>query len=149
MKLHELKNKAGARKRKKRVGCGMGSGRGKTCCAGNKGQMARKGHKRKIGFEGGQMRLIRRLPKVGFNRNTGKKMVVINIGVLNDFLDGTEITPAFLRERGVIKGPANLMVKVLGDGKLSRRLVVKAHAFSESAKKNIEAAGGKCEILER
>jgi len=147
MNLHELKNKAGSKQRKKRVGNGMGSGRGKTCCAGHKGQLARKGHKRKIGFEGGQMRLIRRLPKIGFDSGVHKKIAVVNISALNDLPDGTEVTPDLMREKKFIKGPAKIAVKILGGGKLSRKLVVKAHAFSESAKGSIESAGGKCEVL--
>jgi len=109
--------------------------------------MARKGHKRKIGFEGGQMRLIRRLPKVGFKSAVHLDFAVVNVGVLEGLKDVSEVTPAVLRERQLVNGPQGITVKILGDGKLSRKLTVKAHAFSAGARNQIESAGGTCEIL--
>jgi len=144
--LHSLKNAPGARKRKMRVGRGIGSGKGKTCGSGHKGQMARKGHKHKLGFEGGQMRLIRRLPKRGFKHAQRQRLATVNVGALSRFEAGTEITEALLRAAGLVKGPAD-GVKILGDGKLDKKLVVKAHAFSGSARAKIEAAGGVCEVI--
>jgi large subunit ribosomal protein L15 len=145
MDLHSLRNTPGARHRRKRVGCGESSGHGKTSGRGNKGQMARKGHKRKIGFEGGQMPLIRRLPKRGFT-GSGAKFHLVNVGALAVFDAGCEVTPDVLRQSGLVKGRL-VKVKVLGDGDLDRKLLVKAHAFSATARAKIEAAGGTCEVM--
>lgn len=146
MKLHELKNSVGARKRRMRVGRGMASGKGKTSGRGHKGQYARSGHKHKPGFEGGQMRIIRRLPKRGFKSIAPRTILPVNVGDLSLFTDGQEITWAVLRSAGLAKGRCD-GVKILGTGELTRRLTVKATSFSASAKAKIEAAGGTCEIV--
>jgi large subunit ribosomal protein L15 len=146
MKLHKLQPAPGARKNRKRVGRGMGSGVGKTCGKGHKGQMARKGHKHKIGFEGGQMRLVRRLPKRGFNNPTRTVYVPVNVGALDRFEEGAEVTSAMLRAVGLAKGRFD-GVKILGRGELQKKMTVKAEAFSASARSKIEAAGGSCEVV--
>jgi large subunit ribosomal protein L15 len=145
--LHELINRPGARRPKKRVGCGESSGHGKTSGRGNKGQMSRSGHKRKANFEGGQMRLIRRVPKRGFTHNGATVLVPVNVGALVRFADGAEVTEAVLREAGVVRGVCD-GVKILGDGAVERRLTVRARAFSASARQKIEAAGGTCVVVE-
>ncbi|OGV61633.1 MAG: 50S ribosomal protein L15 [Lentisphaerae bacterium RIFOXYC12_FULL_60_16] len=147
MNLHQLKNSVGSRHRRRRVGRGMGSGVGKTCGAGHKGQLARKGHKRKIGFEGGQMRLIRRLPKIGFTNPTRIDYAVVNLGTLDRLPAGTLVTAALLREKALLRGRIGLPVKVLAVGELSHALTVEAHAFSSTAKAKIEAAGGSCKVV--
>ncbi len=144
MKLHELKNKKGARKPRKRVGRGMGSGMGKTSGAGHKGQMARSGHKHKPGFEGGQMKLIRRVPKRGFTKPNPVTLTPVNVGDLERFDSGAEVTLALLLQTGIVKG-ARQGVKLLGGGELTKKLTVKAQGFSASAKVKIEQAGGVCE----
>ena len=148
MKLHTLHNTPGARASRKRVGRGPGSGIGRTSTKGHKGQMAREGHKHKSGFEGGQMPLIRRIPKRGFRHAPAFVIQPINVGSLAVFDDGAEVTIQVLREKGILNGPKGLRVKILGEGDIGRRLVVKAHAFSASARAKIEAAGGKCEVAE-
>ncbi len=145
MNLHSLKNVQGARHRKMRVGSGPGSGKGKTCGRGHKGQYARSGHKHKLGFEGGQMRLLRRIPKRGFNRGLKKVFSHVSVSALECFDEGVEVTPALLRERGLLKGNSN--VKILGGGELKKKLIVKANAFSESARRQIVEAGGECSVL--
>ena len=140
MELHSLTNTIGARKRRKRVGRGCGSGMGKTSTRGHKGQNARKGHKQKLGFEGGQMPLIRRMPKRGFKNPARIAFFGVNVGALQDaFPAGSEVTPAALAEAGLAEAGR---VKILGSGDISVALTVKANAFSESAKAKIEAAGG-------
>jgi large subunit ribosomal protein L15 len=129
-----------------RVARGRASGKGKTAGRGHKGQMSRKGHKRKAGFEGGQMRLIRRIPKRGFGNPTRKEFLPVNVGELARIADGGEITPALLREKKLIKGRGD-GIKILGGGELNVRLTVKAHAFSSTARTKIEAAGGTCEVV--
>ena len=124
----------------------MGSGKGKTCGKGHKGQMARKGHKHKPGFEGGQMRLVRRVPKRGFTNPTRKDFVPVNVGDLSRFEDGSEVTASVLRVAGLVKGRC-YGVKLLGNGDIDRKLTVKVRAFSESARAKIEAAGGVCEAV--
>ena len=147
MKLHTLKNTPGARKRRMRVGRGMSSGKGKTCGRGHKGQYARSGHKHKPGFEGGQMRTIRRLPKRGFKSiGGGRTYVPVNLDALEGFAEGTEITLAVLKAAGLAKGVTG-GVKILGDGEIKKKLTVKAQAFSASARAKIEAAGGTCEVV--
>ncbi len=121
---------------------------GRTSTKGHKGQMAREGHKHKLGFEGGQMPLIRRIPKRGFRHSPQFQTQPVNVGALSVFADGSEVTCAALREKGILKGPRDLRVKILGEGELGRRLVVKAHGFSVSARAKIEAAGGRCEAAE-
>lgn len=141
MKLNELKNTAGSRRPRKRVGRGMGSGMGKTSGAGHKGQMARSGHKHKPGFEGGQMKLIRRIPKRGFTKPNPVELVGVNVGLLERFENGAEITSELLRLEGLAKG-ARQGVKLLGDGELTKKLSVKVQGASASARAKIEKAGG-------
>ena len=143
--LHTLKNLSGAVHKKKRLGCGSGSGKGKTCGRGQKGQYAHSGHKHKLGFEGGQMKLIRRVPKRGFNRPYKKRYAIIPVASLEQFESGSEITPLVLRNTGLVKAFED--IKILGGGQLSKNLVVKAHSFSQNARKQITDAGGTCEII--
>ncbi len=146
MALHTLKNVPGARHRTKRLGRGMASGLGKTSGKGHKGQMARKGHKRKPGFEGGQMPLIRRIPKRGFKNPTVVRYTPVNTGALNVFADGAEVTVPLLIQAG-LAGQVSDGVKILAKGDLTRKLTVKATAFSAAARTKIEAAGGTCETV--
>lgn len=147
MRLHELKNRPGARHPKKRLGCGESSGHGKTSGRGGKGQTARSGGSIRIGFEGGQMPLIRRIPKRGFNNaRFATRYIPVNIGALNVFEDGTRVDEALLRKCGLANGRAD-GIKILGEGELTKKLVVVANAFSASAKAAIEKAGGKCELV--
>lgn len=141
MKLHELE---GTRKKRKRVGRGMSSGSGKTSGRGQKGQKARSSVR--VGFEGGQTPLFQRLPKRGFTNINRKEFAIVNLDALNLFEDDTEITPELLLEEGVV---SNLKagLKVLGRGVVEKKLTVKAHKFSASAKEAIEAAGGKIEVI--
>ena len=143
MELNNLTNTPGARSRRKRVGRGCGSGMGKTSTRGHKGQAARKGHKQKLGFEGGQMPLVRRLPKRGFNNaRFNDKALGVNVSVLEAKFDPSEeVTPATLAKKGLYdnKRPG---VKILGGGELTKKLTVKGVACSASAKAKIEAAGG-------
>jgi large subunit ribosomal protein L15 len=141
MRLHDLKRPKGAVKQRKRVGRGSGSGWGKTAARGQKGQRSRSGAGGKVGFEGGQMPLQRRLPKVGFYNEFRKEYAYVNVGDLNRFEDGAEITPALLLEQGLIKKLKD-GVKVLGKGDLERKLVVSVHKISQGARQKIEAAGG-------
>ncbi|WP_313635398.1 50S ribosomal protein L15 [Exiguobacterium sp.] len=137
MKLHELKPAAGSRSERNRVGRGMSSGNGKTSGRGHKGQKARSGGGVRPGFEGGQNPLYRRLPKRGFN---------INLDTLNRFEEGTEVTPELLVETRAVKGMKD-GVKILSNGKIEKKLTVKAHKFSDAAKQAIEAAGGTVEVI--
>lgn len=146
MKLHELKVAKGAKKAVKRLGRGEASGTGKTSGRGHKGQWARKGHKFKEGFEGGQMPMIRRIPKRGFKNPAARVFEGVNVDSLSVLDAGTEVTPAVLKELGLAKRSARY-IKVLGRGDLDRKLQVKAHAFSASAVAKIEAAGGTCEVI--
>lgn len=146
MNLHSLENTRGARRPRKRVGRGMGSGTGKTCGKGHKGQMARKGHKHKIGFEGGQMPLVRRIPKRGFKNPSRKVFTAVNVCDLDRFDEGTEVTAELLESSGLANGRAT-GIKILGNGEIKKKLVVKAAAFSAAAKEKIEAAGGSCEVV--
>ena len=139
-KLNQLKNTRGARKKNKLVGRGPGSGHGKTSCRGHKGQLSRSGGGKGPGFEGGQMPLYRRLPKRGFTNIFRKDYGVINIDKLNQFNNDTEITPELLCESGLVG--RRVHVKILGEGKLNRKLNVTAHKFSKSAKQAIEEKGG-------
>ena len=141
MELHELAPIAGSTQVGKRKGRGTGTGNGKTAGRGHKGQKARSGGKIRVGFEGGQMPLYRRLPKRGFkNRNT-QEIVGINVEALNRFEDGAEVTIAALVESGLVSNPKD-GVKILGNGELTKKLTVKVTAVSEGAKAKIEAAGG-------
>ncbi len=147
MNLHTLKPVKGARTPKQRVGRGRASGRGKTSTSGHKGQMARSGHKVKPTFEGGQMPLVRRIPKRGFKNINRETYVPVNLAALERFDEGAEVTVESLREMGLARGTEK-RIKILGNGDLSRKLTVKAHAFSGTARKKIEAVGGACEILQ-
>jgi large subunit ribosomal protein L15 len=146
MKLHELKPAEGSRKVRNRVGRGIGSGNGKTAGRGHKGQNARSGGGVRLGFEGGQTPLFRRLPKRGFTNINRKEFTIVNLATLNRFEDGTEVTPELLLETGVIS-KLNDGVKILASGAVEKKLTVKAHKFSSSAKEAIEAAGGSVEVI--
>ena len=147
MRLHDLKPRPGAKHRRKRLGQGESSGRGKTAGRGGKGQTARSGSSIRIGFEGGQMPLIRRIPKRGFNNvRFGTRYIPVNLAALNVFDDGSHVNEAALRKIGLINGRGD-GVKVLGTGDLTKKLTVSAHAFSASAKTKIEGKGGKCEVV--
>ena len=146
MKLHELSPAPGSVKDVKRIGRGHGSGNGKTAGKGHKGQKARAGRGIRAGFEGGQMPLHRRVPKRGFNNIFATPYTAINVAILNRFEDGATVTAEALQEAGIIKSAPN-GVKVLGNGKLEKKLTVQVAAFSESAKAKIEAAGGKAEVI--
>lgn len=146
MKLHELSPAFGSTKESKRIGRGHGSGNGKTAGKGHKGQKARAGHGMRPGFEGGQMPLQRRVPKRGFNNIFAEKVIAINASALEAFDDGAVVDATALKDKGIIK-TADLPVKVLGNGKLTKKLTVKANAFSASATEKINAAGGKAEVI--
>lgn len=146
MKLHELKPVDGSRKAQKRVGRGTGSGLGKTAGRGQDGQGSRSGGGKRPGFEGGQMPLYRRLPKRGFTNIFAKQIVEVNVERLNIFENGTEVTEALLKERGVVSKTLD-GVKILGNGELTKSLTVKVSRFSKSAQEKIEAAGGKVEVI--
>ena len=147
MKLSELHNVRGTTHRRKRLGCGESSGHGKTSCRGGKGQSARSGSSTKIGFEGGQTRLILRMPKRGFNRGHRSRLAIVNVSQLDQFENGAVVDEAALRSRGLVKGAVD-DVKILGDGQLGKKLTVRATKFSPSARTKIEAAGGCCEIVQ-
>ena len=144
MKLNELKPAAGSRSKRLRKGRGLSSGHGFTSGRGTKGQKAH--GKTRLGFEGGQMPLYRQIPKRGFTNINRKEYTIVNLSTLYRFEDGTEVTPQLLMESGIVK---NLKsgVKVLGNGKLTKKLTVKANKFSASAVSAIEAAGGKTEVM--
>ncbi|KMY48232.1 50S ribosomal protein L15 [Peribacillus loiseleuriae] len=146
MKLHELKAAEGARKERKRKGRGIGSGNGKTAGKGHKGQNARSGGGVRLGFEGGQTPLFRRLPKRGFTNINRKDYAIVNLEVLNRFEDGTEVTPALLIETGIVS-KEKAGIKILAKGNVEKKLTVKAHKFSSTAKEAIEAAGGTTEVI--
>lgn len=147
MRLHDLKPRPGAKHRRKRLGQGESSGHGKTAGRGGKGQTARSGSSIRIGFEGGQMPLIRRMPKRGFNNaRFGTTYLPVNIEALNAFEDGARVDEAALRKAGLVNGRGD-GVKVLGDGELTKKLTVVVNAFSASAKTKIEGKGGKCEVV--
>ena len=147
MRLHDLKPRPGAKHRRKRLGQGESSGHGKTSGRGGKGQTARSGSSIRIGFEGGQMPLIRRIPKRGFNNaRHSTRYLPVNLEALNRFEDGARVDEAALRSVGLANGRSD-GVKILGDGELTRKLTVSAHAFSATAKSKIEAKGGSCEVI--
>jgi len=146
--LSNLKPPRGSRKRKVRVGRGMGSKLGKTAGAGNKGQKSRTGYSRRPGFEGGQMPLHRRMPKRGFRNPFGTDYAVVNVESLNKFSAGETVTPVEMMARGLLSTGPRVPVKVLGDGELKVALTVQAHKFSKSAQEKITGAGGKAEILQ-
>jgi large subunit ribosomal protein L15 len=146
MRLHDLRPAEGSTKSKKRVGRGTGSGLGTTAGRGNNGQNSRSGGGVRPGFEGGQMPLFRRIPKRGFNNKFKKQWTVVNVEILNEFEDGTEITPEVLLQTGVVS-KLSYGLKILGDGELNKKLTVKANKFTQSAISKIEAAGGKAEVI--
>ena len=146
MKIHELSPVAGSTHVGKRKGRGVGTGNGKTGGRGHKGQHARSGGKTRIGFEGGQMPLVRRIPKRGFNNIFAKPLTAINLNMLNHFEDGAVVDAAALIEAGLLDNCPNGL-KVLANGTLTKKVTVKAAAFSESAKEKIEQAGGKAEVV--
>ena len=147
MRLHDLKPRPGARHRRKRLGQGESSGHGKTSGRGGKGQTARSGSSIRIGFEGGQMPLIRRIPKRGFNNaRHAVTYLPVNLEALNCFDDGARVDEAALRSAGLANGRGE-GIKILGGGDLTRKLTVSAHSFSASAKAKIEAKGGACEVV--
>ncbi|HPR82428.1 MAG TPA: 50S ribosomal protein L15 [Pontiellaceae bacterium] len=146
MELHSLQPAKGSTHRKMRVGRGRASGKGKTSGRGHKGAYARSGHKHKPLFEGGQMPMARRIPKRGFSNYTRKVLAPVNVAALDAFEAGTVVTLDLLRQVKLVNGQWD-GVKVLGNGEISKKLSVKACAFSASAKEKIEAAGGTCEII--
>ena len=146
MKIHELSPVAGSTQVGKRKGRGIGTGNGKTGGRGHKGQKARSGGKVRAGFEGGQMPLARRIPKRGFNNIFAKPLTAINVASLNAFEDGAVVDAAALMEKGIIHD-CKYGLKVLANGTLTKKVTVKAAAFSEGAKAKIEEAGGKAEVM--
>ena len=146
MKMHELAPALGSTKESKRIGRGHGSGQGKTAGKGHKGQKARAGRGIRAGFEGGQMPLQRRVPKRGFNNIFAEEWIAINVAALNVFEDGNVVDATALAQKGIIK-KANLPVKVLGNGNVTKKLEVKLNAYSASAAEKITAAGGKAEVI--
>jgi len=149
MRLHDLKPRPGAKHRTKRLGQGESSGHGKTSGRGGKGQTARSGSSIRIGFEGGQMPLIRRIPKRGFNNaRFATTYAAVNVSDLEKFENGARVDETALRSIGLANGQSS-GIKILGNGELSKKLTVTASAFSASAKAKIEAKGGKCEVVSR
>ncbi|CAH1856173.1 50S ribosomal protein L15 [Convivina praedatoris] len=144
MNLNELQPAAGSRQVRNRVGRGTSSGNGKTAGRGQKGQKAR--GKTRLGFEGGQMPLYRRIPKRGFTNISRKEFAIVNLEKLNTFADGTEVTPTLLIESGLVKN-AKFGVKILGEGKIEKKLTVKANKFSKAAVEAIQQAGGSTEVI--
>ena len=145
MRLSELAPEPGSRKKRKRVGRGIGSGHGKTSCRGHKGQKSRSGGGTKAGFEGGQMPLQRRLPKRGFTNIFQKQFNIVNVAAING-LSESQITPDVLKSVGIVKNTKK-MIKILGKGEVTRPVTVKAHAFSASAREKIIKAKGSVEII--
>jgi len=146
MKLHELSPRKGSKHKKKRVGRGPGSGLGQTAGRGSKGQKSRSGHTQRPGFEGGQMPLIRRVPKRGFTSPFRTEYAVINVAQLDSLPEEqSEVNPDVLVEHGLVR--SGRLVKLLGDGQVERAFTVAAHKFSKSARQKIEKAGGSCEEL--
>lgn len=146
--LNNLRAPEGATHKKKRLGRGQGSGLGKTSGRGNKGQKSRSGYSRKRGFEGGQMPLHRRLPKRGFTNIFKREWAEVNLSRLEELFEaGATVTPEVLVEKGLVRKTLKGSIAVLGKGDLSKSLTISAHRFSESAKKKIESAGGKVEII--
>lgn len=146
MGLEKLKPARGSVRSARRIGRGPGSGRGKTAGRGSKGAKSRSGYSRRRGFEGGQMPLIRRVPKRGFHNKFAKKLVTVNVRDLDGFADGTVVTSELLRANRRIRGVGDGL-KVLGDGELTKKLVVQAQFFSSGARAKIEAAGGRVEVV--
>lgn len=146
LKVSDLRAPKGARKKEKVVGRGSGSGHGKTSCRGHKGQLSRTGKGKKPGFEGGQMPLIRRIPKRGFTSKFKIVYQVVNMAGLNKCEDKATITPVEMAKLGLIRR-LNVPIKILGDGKLTKQITIKAHKFSKSAQEQIVALGGKVEKI--
>jgi large subunit ribosomal protein L15 len=147
MELHDLKPAPGATRTRRRVGRGPGSGAGKTAGKGHKGQKSRSGYSRRFGFEGGQMPLVRRLPKRGFTNNFRIEFQVVNLRDLERvFGDGDVVSPESLVDKGLVRKGAK-PVKILGSGELTKKLNVKAHKFSTAAQSSIEKVGGSCEVV--
>ncbi len=146
MKLHELRPAEGSTKNKKRIGRGTATGQGKSAGKGQKGQNSRSGGGVRIGFEGGQMPLYRRLPKVGFTNIFRKEFAIVNLEDLDIFENGAVVTPDNLKEAGLIKNMKS-GVKILGTGEISKGLTIQAHKFSKTAVEKITAAGGKVEVI--
>ena len=146
MKLHDLKPAIGATTAPKRLGRGVGSGLGKTSGKGHKGAKARSGGGKRAGFEGGQIPLMRRLPKRGFTNKFRTELVAVNVDRLDVFEDGMTVTPVELIQYGIIKNVQD-GVKILGNGEITKKLTVQANKFSASAKEKIEAVGGKAEVI--
>ena len=147
MKIHELTPAPDSNKEVKRVGRGHGSGNGKTAGKGHKGQNARSGGGVRIGFEGGQMPLARRIPKRGFHNNFATRYATVNVGDLNRFVEGTVVNEELLKAAGLVTKLENGGVKILGNGELNVKLTVQAAKFSASAAEKIEKAGGKAEVM--
>jgi large subunit ribosomal protein L15 len=146
VKISDLAPQRGAKKKEKRIGRGPGSGHGKTSTKGHKGQAARSGGTKAPGFEGGQQPLIRRVPKRGFTNIFRKEYSIVNLERLNQFEADTVINPQLLQEAGVVKKSGG-NIKILGNGELTKPLVISAHKFSQEAMKKIQAAGGRAELL--
>ena len=146
MYIHELTPTEGTRHVAKRKGRGHGTGNGKTAGRGHKGQHARSGGGVRVGFEGGQMPLVRRVPKRGFNNIFAKPLDAVNVSVFECFEDGAVVGVEELLEKGILS-TCKYGVKVLGNGEITKKITIKANAFSESAKAKIEAAGGKAEVV--
>lgn len=146
MKLHDLKPAPGAKKRRKRIGRGPGSGHGKTATKGHKGLLARSGGGKRPGFEGGQMPLIRRLPKFGFTNPFRIEYAVVNVRNFENWSGGETVTPQAMVDAGLVKRKT-LPIKILGTGALKKSLVIQAHKFSKSAEEKIRAAGGRVEVI--
>lgn len=148
MKLNNLGPNPGQKRKKRRIGRGPGSGRGKTAGKGHKGLLARSGRANQIGFEGGQMPLVRRLPKRGFTNNFRVEYTIVNLKTLAALKDNGTVNPNTLRDAGLVKKRGN-PIKILGDGDLQRPLVIEAHKFSKSAQKKIEQVGGQAKVIGR
>ena len=146
MNLHDLKPAKGARRKRKRIGRGPGSGHGKTATKGHKGLLARSGGGKRAGFEGGQMPLIRRVPKFGFANPFRTEYAIVNVKSLEAWGGSETVTPQAMVEAGLVKRKT-LPIKILGNGELKRSLVVQAHKFSKSAESKIQAAGGRVEVI--
>lgn len=146
MELHNLTPRPGSTKDRKRVGRGPGSGNGKTAGRGHKGAQSRSGYRNRRNFEGGQMPLVRRLPKRGFTNIFRKEFAIVNVGQLDRFPAGSEVTPELLLAEGIISSLGDGL-KILGQGTLEKMLVVKAHKFSRKALMLIQSVGGRCEVI--
>jgi len=148
MRIHNIPGDPGRRQKRKRVGRGEGSGHGRTSGRGNKGALSRSGARRRSHFEGGQMPFIRRIPKRGFHSPFPKIYTPVNLRVLEEkFDDGAVVDPAGLLEKGILHQSETGRVKILGQGDVTKKFHIKAHAFSQSALEKIQSQGGKCEVL--